>query len=57
MDGRDFVGLHPRVGWLGRWDVGIGVSDRLRAADDAFRVNVAPVRARVFLRLVLKSRP
>jgi hypothetical protein len=57
MDGGGFVDLQPPVGWLGRCDVGVWVRDRLQTADDTFWVNVMPVRARVFLPLVLNNRP
>jgi hypothetical protein len=46
-----------RRGWLGSCDVPIRVSDSLKTADDTFWVNVVPVRARVFLPLVLKNSP
>jgi hypothetical protein len=57
LEGNRWINLAPIPGWLGRCDVTIQVSDSLRAADDTFQVNVVPVRARVFLPLVLKNRP
>ncbi len=57
IDAQDFVDIRPQAGWLGSCDVTIRVSDSLKTADDTFRVNVVPVRARVFLPLVLKNSP
>jgi len=57
LEGNRWINLAPIPGWLGRCDVTIQASDSLRAADDTFQVNVVPVRARVFLPLVLKNRP
>lgn len=52
-----WVNLAPAAGWLGSCDVTIRASDSLKTAYDTFRVNVVPVRARVFLPLVLKNSP
>jgi hypothetical protein len=57
IDAGDYVDIHPQAGWLGSCDVPIRVSDSLKTADDTFWVNVVPVRARVFLPLVLKNSP
>jgi len=57
IDAGDYVDIHPQAGWLGSCDVTIRVSDSLKMADDTFRVNVVPVRARVFLPLVLRNSP
>jgi hypothetical protein len=57
IDAGDYVDIHPQAGWLGSCDVTIRVSDSLKTADDTFRANVVPVRARVFLPLVLKNSP
>ena len=57
IDGGDYVDIYPQAGWLGSCDVTIRVSDSLKTADDTFRVNVVPVRARMFLPLVLKNSP
>jgi len=57
IDAGDYVDIYPQAGWLGSCDVTIRVRDSLKTADDTLRVNVVPVRARVFLPLVLKNRP
>ncbi|MCS7352332.1 MAG: hypothetical protein RMM10_12595 [Anaerolineae bacterium] len=57
IDAGDYVDIYPQAGWLGSCDVTIRASDSLKTADDTFRVNVVPVRARVFLPLVLKNNP
>jgi len=57
IDAWDFVDIHPQAGWLGNCDVTIRASDSLKTAEDTFRVNVVPVRARVFLPLVLRNSP
>ncbi len=57
IDAWDFVDIHPQAGWLGSCDVTIRANDSLKTADDTFRVNVVPVRARVFLPLVLRNSP
>ena len=54
IDAWDHVDIHPEAGWSGSCEVTIRVSDSLQTADDTFRVNVVPVRARVFLPLALK---
>jgi len=57
IDARDYVDIYPQAGWLGSCGVTIRVSDSLKTADDTFRVNVAPVRARVFLPITMRNRP
>jgi len=57
IDARDYVDIYPQAGWLGSCDVTIRVSDSLKTADDTFRVNVVPVRARVFLPIIMRNRP
>lgn len=57
LDGNRWVNLTPVAGWLGSCDAAIRVSDSLKTAEDTFRVNVVPVRARGFLPLVLKNSP
>jgi len=57
LEGNRWVNLTPITGWLGSCDVTIRVSDSLKTTDDTFRVNIVPVRARVFLPLVLRNSP
>jgi len=57
IDAGGYVDIYPQAGWMGTCDVTLRASDSLKTADDAFRVNVVPVRARVFLPLVLRNSP
>lgn len=57
IDVGDYVDIHPQAGWWGSCEVSIRVSDSLKTAEDTFRVDVVPVRARVFLPLALKNAP
>jgi len=54
IDAQGYIDIHPQPGWLGSCDVTVRVSDTLKTADDIFRVNVAPVRGRVYLPIVVK---
>ncbi|MEM3459974.1 MAG: hypothetical protein QXO24_01985 [Candidatus Micrarchaeaceae archaeon] len=49
-----YVNIAPQQGWLGSCDVTIRVSDSIKTADDTFRVDVVPVRGRIYLPIILK---
>jgi len=54
IDAQGYIDIHPQPGWLGICDVTVRVSDTIKTADDTFRVNVVPVRGRVYLPIVVK---
>jgi hypothetical protein len=55
LEGSRWVNLAPITGWLGSCDVTIRLNDSLKTAGDTFRVNVVPVRTRVFLPVIMRN--
>lgn len=57
IDENDYVNIYPQAGGTGSCYITIQVSDSLKTAQDTFRVDVVPVRSRVYLPTVFQYSP